>query len=217
MSTPGLHLGRSADAADAVAKSTVIDAERPTLAIKVTNQTGAAAQISGWLNGSLAQADVPGRSGTVVLRWPSAPVGPAKVKLSLRNGSGPADDEEAVVHVKARQYGPVNDGPVSDGPVSDGPANDLAGPVPLTDKVAPGANIVTTGPLTAAVAPAIATGDDSTIDNPIYYQLNPDTGELLALTGVKLKPYVILGGGMLGFGLFILGASWLLGRRSPTE
>lgn len=36
-------------------------------------------------------------------------------------------------------------------------------------------------------------------------------------TGMQLRPFVVLGGGLLAFGVFILGLAWVLGRRSPID
>jgi hypothetical protein len=39
----------------------------------------------------------------------------------------------------------------------------------------------------------------------------------LPMTGASLEPYVLLGGGLLGFGVLVLGLSWIWSRRSRTD
>lgn len=55
------------------------------------------------------------------------------------------------------------------------------------------------------------------VPSPPASHPDKDAPAALPLTGANLEPYVLLGGGLLGFGVLVLGLSWILSRRSRID
>ncbi|HCT79253.1 MAG TPA: hypothetical protein DGT23_22370 [Micromonosporaceae bacterium] len=203
---------------DAVPDKTVLDQDTPTLDVKVTNRTGTEAELFGWLDGELAQAKVPARSATVTLNWAAKAPGKTTLKLSIV-AEGIEDTEVHEVVLKSSAYGyPSPSASVS------ASASVSVSPSPSRSKSkspSPSSSVSASASVSASVSaspsrskskspsPSASVSESATP--------SPSPSRELPVTGDAVRSYVVLGGGLLGFGLFILGLAWVLGRRSSTE
>jgi LPXTG-motif cell wall-anchored protein len=94
-----LHLGRVAGSADAVPASLTIEPEKPSVSVRVSNSSGKAGRVVGWLDGKAATAVAPARSATVTLTWEEpviadADSGVLRLELYPEGENQPSDIEE---------------------------------------------------------------------------------------------------------------------------
>lgn len=189
------HLGRSPGADDAVTADPKLRQDRPAVVVRVTNPTGRPLLLRGWLDGEEASAVVPEQSAMVTLSWERAGDGELVLELypdaAGRGGVVDREVHRAVVRDGDHYYGP-------------GIPSSAASPaVPRSGGEVPARNtVVSVSDQAPAVVPTVA---------PVVVPV------ALPVTGMRLEPYVLVGGGLLGFGLLVLGLSWILSRRSPTD
>ncbi|WP_157545384.1 GEVED domain-containing protein [Hamadaea tsunoensis] len=188
---------------DGLPAGTKISAGHPSVTIPVTNTTGLAAVVAGWLdanrNGKFdanerATRDLAASATSATLTWPAFTLATsAKTFLRLRIYQGGATEAAA----GPQPGGWVNGGEVEDHQVTLTPA------VTAVRQNAP-----------AAAPPAAATGDvppatkDWDDDGDIDYN-----DALLAQTGFVLRPYLMLGIGLVLVGLALLTGALIFGPR----
>ncbi|WP_020520301.1 GEVED domain-containing protein [Catelliglobosispora koreensis] len=190
----------SANDEDAVPAGTVLNSNAPKLTVPVTNNTGKAGLLAGWLDldgdgtfsaAELATASAPANNGTATLSWPARKASlarqatPAALRLRLY-----ADAEVTPDNTTWVDGGEIEDHLVALEPGATPPA---AGAPPVVSPIV--------GDPPAGSAP----GDPGT--GVSGYAYDPDTGTWLPRTGSPVLPLV-------GLGVVVLGAGALLLRLS---
>jgi LPXTG-motif cell wall-anchored protein len=196
---PNLHLGRAADVIDAVPVKTVLDTEVPTVEVKVTNSTGKEATLQGWLNDVPGEEmAVPARSATVTLTFPAMTEGQARLTLSL-TADGVQDVEVHDVVLMSRDYGYHSS------------------PTPGTTPTVGTSMSPKPWPSWSKSPKPKPSWSKSPKPSGSYTPTPSMSESELPKTGDSVSSYMLLGGGLLVFGIFILGLAWALGRRTASE
>ncbi|NUO55341.1 MAG: hypothetical protein HOV78_01665 [Hamadaea sp.] len=184
---------------DGVPAGTKIVSTKPKLTVKITNTTGLSAVLAGWLdsnrNGEFDDAEratvaLTASATSATLSWKAFSLPSASAKTFLRLRLYEAGRTEAAT-------GPKPGGWVDGGEVEDHEVTLVRGPVGAVNAAAAGTSGGTTTGSTGSETDS-ATGSD---------------GGDLASTGFVLRPYLLLGVGMVLLGLVILIVALMIGPK----
>jgi LPXTG-motif cell wall-anchored protein len=179
---------------------TVLDASDPTVDVKVTNGTGKAVTLQGWLNNEPAKTTVPLGSSVVELTFPEMTEGQAKLTLLL-TAEGVEDVKEHQVLV-SRGSVPNPDMATNAAKPAPPGASTSAAPKPSWSKSPKPKPSWTKSPKPSSSWTQTPTPAASVSELP--------------KTGDSVGSFVLLGGGSLLLGMVVLGLAWAMGRRNRS-
>lgn len=190
-----MYLGRVADSADAVPSALTLEPAKPTVSVRVSNTSGKPGVVVGRLGDRVATAVVPSHSAIVTLTWeePAAAddaSGVLRLELYPEGETNePMDVEEHQYAARAGHYNQPSPKP-----------SDSKSPSPKPSH-------------SKSPSPKPSHSMSESPKPSMSHTPSKSSGGELPQTGSGTSALLMLGGGSLVFGSFVLGLAYVMRRR----